>query len=444
MTHRIFRIAITGIVALLLGACGAEEEPGGAVELNDDGELGIGAVDDLKADGAWGPATECKQIPAVEPLTAPEIIVSLDGLTLHLVDEATGYDAVFPIGPGAIKDGVSLTPLSIETADQLFHLRLDKPIGVETANPDYSPWSYAYSCRIWWLNGDTGQRIPVFAGLPFMRLEGAPTLAYAIHGPVDSYTLPTGGKLTRGYVSHGCIRMEAADLVEVYGRCLGRKVPVRVQRSVERRADGAAVEVPARWILSECTNDADCNFEGGLCRTSAYSGRGICTKACMQFCPDRAGYPTSFCATDPEDDGAGLCTLKASSLNNDCKRYPGQVFSLDTPRFNQPGVLANVCLPGSEGWIGEACLSDLDCVPFGGACLGADAPAERPGFCSEGCSKYCPDATGQPGTFCVDGGDGGGTCMQKCVLQDDCPFGYSCEADIPRFGESEVTADVCQ
>ncbi|MFH1533258.1 MAG: hypothetical protein ABIK09_21235 [Pseudomonadota bacterium] len=213
---------------------------------------------------------------------------------------------------------------------------------------------------------------------------------------------------------------------------------------MERRPDGTAVDVPMRWILSECASDADCNYDGGVCRASVYGGRKICTKTCMQFCPDRAGYPTSFCATDPEDEEAGLCTLKASALNNDCKRYPGQVLAPNTPRFNQPVVVADVCLQGSEGWIGEACFSDLDCAPFEGVCQGADALEERPGFCTETCNQFCPDAAGQPGTFCVDGGDGDGTCMQKCVLQDDCPFGYTCQADVPRFGQSGITADVCQ
>lgn len=436
---------LLGVLLLVLAGCGGDETTGGATPAGpaEGEELAIGAIDDLKADGAWGFATECKDIPVVEPLVDPMIVVSLDGLSLHLVDRAGDYDQVFAIGPGAIEDGTSLTPLSLGTPEGLFHLRMDKPIGAQTTDPDYNPWTLAYSCRIWWTNNETGQKIPVFAGLPFMRLEGAPSLAYAIHGPVDSYTLPSGGRLTRGFVSHGCIRMEAADVKEVFGRCLGHKVPVRVQRSIERLADGTAVDIPGPWFLSECVEDADCAYDGGICHANPYSGRGFCTRSCMQFCPDRSGQPESFCVADPDDDEAGICTLKGSKLNNHCLRYPGIAFAPGTHRFHQEGITADVCLPGSDGWIGGPCFSDLDCAPFEGTCEGADVPAERPGFCTEACTKYCPDATGLPGTFCVDDGAAGGLCAQKCILEDDCPFGYACTDDVPRFGEPTVSAGVC-
>ena len=426
----------------LLISCGPEEAFDEATE-GASAELAIGAIDDLKADGDWGAATICKVIPEFDSLDSPEIVISLDGLTLHLIDKTTGYDKVFPIGPGAIEDGNSLTPLSLGLPEQVFHIRLDKPVGQESANPSNSPWAYAYSCRIWWLNGDTGQKIPVFAGLPFLRLEGAPTLGYAIHGPVDSYTLPNGGKLTRGFVSHGCVRMEAADISEVFARCLGHNVPVRVQQSVERRADGMAVDVPDPWLLSECGIDEDCSFDGGICRANLYGGRGVCTKSCMKFCPDRHGYPTSFCVADPADEEVGICTLKGSALNNFCQRYPGHSLAAATPRFNGAGTTADVCLPGSDGWVGAPCFTDLDCAIDGRICQGADALQERPGFCTETCTKYCPDATGQPETFCIGGAASGGECVQKCTIPDDCPFGYQCEVDVPRFNQPEVSSDVC-
>src|SRR5262245_39379864 len=71
-------------------------------------DLGLGAVDDMKEDGDWGAALTCKPIPSLTPLNDPMIVISLDGLTLHLFDRQGDYDKVFPIGPGAIENGKSL------------------------------------------------------------------------------------------------------------------------------------------------------------------------------------------------------------------------------------------------------------------------------------------------------------------------------------------------
>ncbi|MBM4371747.1 MAG: L,D-transpeptidase [Deltaproteobacteria bacterium] len=435
------RCLLLTVLLTVIPACG--EDPGPAPQEEPEvEELGIGEVDDLKADGGWGAALTCKPIPALPVLAQPEIVVSLDGLTLRLVDKATGFEKVFPIGPGKIENGKSLTPTSLLKPGMNFFLRLDTPVGQESTSPSYAPWAYSYSCKFWWPDPATGKKIPVFAGLPFMRLEGAPTLGYAIHGPIDSYTLPSGGRLTRGYVSHGCIRMESEDVLELYSRCLGRKVPVRIQQSVERRADGTAVDTPSKWFLAECTSDADCAFTGGVCRSNFYGGHGLCTRACTSTCPDLQGQPVSFCVEDPEDDGKGICTLKGTSLNNWCQRYPGLSLVKGEPRLGQPTVKADVCLPGSDGWIGAACFSDLDCAPAGMTCHLADSSEDRPGFCTLPCSKYCPDLAGQPGTFCVEG-DPGGECVQKCILPDDCPFGYECEPGVPRFNQPSVTASVC-
>ena len=39
----------------------------------------------------------------------PVIVVSIDGLTLHLWDRQGTFDKVYPIGPGAVENGKSLT-----------------------------------------------------------------------------------------------------------------------------------------------------------------------------------------------------------------------------------------------------------------------------------------------------------------------------------------------
>src|SRR5437763_11810893 len=91
---------------LLAAACAGQPEEA----VSDEADLST-AVGDVAGNGQWGAATTCKTLPAGLPqLTRPAIVVSLDGLTLHLWDQAGTFDKVYPIGPGAIENGVSLTP----------------------------------------------------------------------------------------------------------------------------------------------------------------------------------------------------------------------------------------------------------------------------------------------------------------------------------------------
>src|SRR5689334_5956677 len=90
-------------LAFLTAAFGCgDEEPSASGQK----ELPVGdIVDDFKADGTpggWGSALDCKPVPDLPRLSRPRITVSLNGLTLHLVDPDTGFDKVFPVGVGAI------------------------------------------------------------------------------------------------------------------------------------------------------------------------------------------------------------------------------------------------------------------------------------------------------------------------------------------------------
>jgi len=301
-------------------------------ELNGTDDLEVGEVESDLTN--FGDATNCKPIPKLEALRSPEIIISLDGLTLHLRDRAGDYDRVFPIGPGAIENGKSLTPTGT------FYT------GSNTTETADSSWSYYYPCRIWHTDTATKKRTPVFAGLPFIRLAGPPTAGYGIHGPIDNFTTPNGGTLRRGYVSHGCVRMSAADIVEVYARIRGKgRTPVRIQQAVERTTDGAAVELPNRWIGSECLSNADCNYDGGTCRVPEGGSVGTCTRTCTRGCPDRAGEAPTFCVKDPAS-GAGMCVPQASTTFNDrCDRYAGRIaLATGVPRPDL-SARADVCRP---------------------------------------------------------------------------------------------------
>jgi hypothetical protein len=419
------------VLALSLVACAAQDE-----EIPMEEELGADlplgeAPPDLKADGDWGAALTCKTIPNLPVLRDPVITISIDGLSLRLVDRAGGYDKTFPVGVGAI---------DTETGSSTFGESLSYwPLQNYNTN-DYSlKPSTTTPCKIWWTDPETGERSPVFAGLPFMSWSGS----YAIHGPIDNFRATNGGNLRRGYVSHGCVRMEAADVLEVYARTKGiARVPVRVQREPERLADGTKNDVSSRWIGAECRSDSDCNFANGFCKQNRFSGRGVCSARCTRTCSDRAGYPTTFCVTDPDDTTKGMCVAKVTAVNAECRPYDHFEPAVKG-RNGQPSVTANVCMPGSRGWVGDRCFADGDCMT-GNRCDGADAASGRAGLCTQTCTRYCPDQPGFADTFCADMGSEG-ECARQCtpsVNSPECPAGTTCRA-VARRGQATVTRNVC-
>jgi hypothetical protein len=380
-----------------LAGCGttASNNP----EEGETADLPVGDLDDLgvKADG-WGAALNCKPIPNVPGLANPEIVISLDGLTLHLRDKGGTYDRVFPIGPGAIENGKSLTPPSTGTTGTTFFTSAD------TREYADGGWGYYYPCKIWWTDADTKEKKPVFAGLPFIRLVGPPTAAYAIHGPVDGFSLPSGGNLRRGFVSHGCTRMAAADIVEVYARIHNHpKTPVRIQKEIERA--------------------------GGVCRPNPY-GASFCSKACTASCPDKTGYVGTRCV--PDGQGQGFCAISSDKVNNFCANQNGRV-AKQSPLFGRTGT-TNVCLPGSKGVLGASCRADGECGR-GNFCQPSGL-ASGPGFCSASCTATCAAA----GTVCTKIGTGG-RCVPTCWGQDVCSAGLACEDGVARL--SGGTAHAC-
>lgn len=163
------------------------------------------------------------QIPTDLPqLVAPEIIVSLDGLTVHLFDRETGFQAVYPAGVGVkSSSGLSITP-----------------IGHFATSPDITDtW--------WYVARRTNPEY--FGGFPFLRIDaenrnGANT--YALHGPITE-------TLQRGYVSHGCVRMESEHIIDLFWMVkMHPSTPVTIQKEVERDAAGRKVDVgrtPTLW-----------------------------------------------------------------------------------------------------------------------------------------------------------------------------------------------------
>jgi hypothetical protein len=177
---------------------------------------------------------------------------------------------------------------------------------------------------------------------------------------------------------------------------------------VERDAGGAAVDLAQKWVGSECSADADCNFPGGSCHQNPY-GRGFCTTACSGSCADRPGEIATACV--PDGSGHGLCIRQASTLNNFCRPYESFEYKASTPRFGSSRVV-DACVPGSMGFVGDACLSSADCAA-GRTC---ERHGQGPGLCTQPCdaARACPVQNGI-GTACV-----AGRCLKACDVQDAC------------------------
>jgi lipoprotein-anchoring transpeptidase ErfK/SrfK len=200
---------------------------------NIDPEDGSGQGVDYDAENPGAPMDDGKsdapryQVPSDLPeLKNPEIIVSLDGLTVHLFDRETGFQAVYPAGVGVKNSrGVGITPTGhFTTGDDI------------TDNWWYVP----------------RRTVPAyFAGLPFLRLtaqnsDGANT--YALHGPITA-------NLIRGYVSHGCVRMAKNDIIRLFWMTNTHpNTHVTIQKEVEKDAEGKKVDVgttPKLWAVGE-------------------------------------------------------------------------------------------------------------------------------------------------------------------------------------------------
>lgn len=253
-------------------------------------------------------------------LVSPEVIISLEGLTVHLFDRATGYSKVFPAGVGALgRSGRSITPTG--------HF-------ATSANTNDGWWNIA-----------TRWEPAYFEGYPFLRLTARNSRGYntyGLHGPITN-------PLERGYVSHGCIRMAKKDIVELFFLVKGHaSTPVTIQQELELDAAGEPVDVDtpvSLWAPGEdiaygasvgprvevgfvgdaCETDADCGGYAGASDAFCHVS-GFCTQKCEGYCPDLAGRATTFCAADPTAaTPTGVCMSKAGPENAECATVPGTV-----------------------------------------------------------------------------------------------------------------------
>lgn len=212
MRSFLFTLATAAALAACIDSApdGTDPEDGTGYEGVDEDNDPTTVMDDGKSD------VPRYAIPTDLPeLANPEIIVSLDGLTVHLFDRATGFSEVYPAGVGVKNSrGASITPTG--------HF--------QTGTDPNEPW--------WYVARRTNPEH--FGGFPFLRLtatnsEGANT--YALHGPITQ-------TLTRGYVSHGCVRMRPQDVIRIFWIMKKHgSAPVTIQKEVEKDARGKRVDV---------------------------------------------------------------------------------------------------------------------------------------------------------------------------------------------------------
>jgi hypothetical protein len=165
------------------------------------------------------PAAPRRDVPV---LVEPEIIVSLDGLTVHLFDRTTGASFVYPAMAGGLRaDGTSVSPVG--------HFR--------TGDDPADRWWYM-----------PARHEPAkYGGLPFLRLTATNPRGehvYGLHGPTDD------PNARRGYVSRGCVRLEKEHILDLFEMVRAHpSTPVTIQVEVEVDAAGHPVDVGTQPVL---------------------------------------------------------------------------------------------------------------------------------------------------------------------------------------------------
>lgn len=317
MRHHSTTVLLIAVLATA-GACSAPTETPSLAEDPEAGFEGGAAFDDAEFDATGGKADYGYSRPRDLPeVVDPEIRVSIDGLTAHLFDRATGFSRVYEVGLGRIgSSGLSHTPIG--------HFTTSGAGGTSWWNID-ARWSPAY-----------------YEGLPFLRFSKRNrdgNYTYGFHGKVTD-------TLQVGYVSGGCVRMHPADIVELYW--LIKTHPgthIAIQQEVELDADGEPVEfgaeaalygaddvvsygdsvgpAPTGFIGDGCESDDECggyaDADGSYCHAA-----GFCTEPCEGYCTDRVGSAPTFCVADTAGEG-GVCTPLANEVNGFCATVPGTV-----------------------------------------------------------------------------------------------------------------------
>ena len=302
----------------------------------------------------WGAALTCKAVP--DPAAAGEsrsITVSLDGLTLHLVDAATGYDKVFPIGPGAIEHDADRRAsygesLSLRAAHRDGQQRLRDHAVVDPAVQDLVDRSRDR-------REVAGVRRPAVhevvrqlrdprpdRQLPRAeRRQPAPRLRLARLRPHGGRRRPRGLRAHQG-ASPRC-------------RCTCSASPSASRDGQPRRR---AAEVGRRRVRAPTPTATS---PAASARRNAYGEPRLLQRALhVDLRRPRRHARRPSASPIPSDATKGMCVAQDDQRRT---RIAGPTITSSPSRTNRfkQSVKATVCVPGSPGWVGDRCLAASDC-----------------------------------------------------------------------------------
>ncbi len=151
---------------------------------------------------------------------------------------------------------------------------------------------------------------------------------------------------------------EGSDFPWGYGQIEGESPPI------ENPVSG--------YIGGGCGGSSDCDYDNSLCLDLPGQG-GVCSLTCEEFCPDRAGVPTTFCVDFDawaqnydvdagSDSGEGLCLSQCDYQAFPGNGCPGGFDCTFTQRVLNPQVVRSTCMPDNllaEELTQSNCRDDL-------------------------------------------------------------------------------------
>jgi hypothetical protein len=147
---------------------------------------------------------------------------------------------------------------------------------------------------------------------------------------------------------------------------------------------GSGPLINVGFIGGPCEENADCAYEGGVClRESEGFPSGMCSLDCETYCPDEAGFVTTFCVDRAElglSGEPGLCTIHCDFGASPTGCRDGY-HCAPTPRHGDDGTVVHACLPGEGDPIGlTPCQEELVArgVSFSLAANPMDHPEGQP------------------------------------------------------------------